>query len=430
MKCEKCNHENGEYDIICEKCGSPLNIEKNIELKKIYNDKPRAIDIVKIVPDDSEKIFNDTRQKVKYFFTFLLGSIFAIIIVLLVFFIRNYKSKDILIKYNNFINNSPIAVVYLGIDEAVDDKIDNYSFQYGFDYMYINLNKITAIKRKQLKNKMKLKKVDSTLVLIKDKKIVDSLDECNTESNMIDNFLLKNGIISKEKGNPTNELEKIDSVFKTDSTQFVYISNNKNSLNTEHNELIKKFCSENDIEYVYIEGYYMSDIQKLNVLKKFNYTEIHSEFFAIVDENEIKYATEYVPNDYDEYTKIGTNYGILDKTNINSMEKINLDKMKKIINSNSKNIVLIISDDCIYCEKIKPIIAKITKKNNLKIYYYDVDNKGINDLKKYLEMIDYKENLTFPLLLITENNKILESIVGLSDKDYYIEKFKEFGVIQ
>ena len=29
-----------------------------------------------------------------------------------------------------------------------------------------------------------------------------------------------------------------------------------------------------------------------------------------------------------------------------------------------------------------------------------------------------------------ENNKVLESIVGLSDKDYYIEKFKEFGVIK
>lgn len=430
MKCEKCNHVNSEYDIICEKCGSPLNIENNVELQKKYNDKPRAIDIVKIVPDNSEKIFNDTKQRVKYFFTFLLGSSFAILIIFLIFYIRDYKSRDILVKYDNFINNSQVAVVYFGIDEDVNKKIDDYSLKYGFDYMYINTNKINVLKRKKLKNKLKLKKLESTLMVIKEKKVVDILYDCNVESNMIDSFLLKNGYISKEKGNPANELEKVENIFKTEETKFVYISNNKNDLNSEHNELIKKFCSDNDIEYVYIEGYKLSDIQKLNVLKKFNYTEIHNEFFAIFDEGEEKYTTEYVPNSYSEYTKIGTNYGILDKTNITSMEKISIDKMKSIINSNSKNIVLIVSDDCMYCERIKPIITKIAKQNNLKVYYYNVDNKNVNDLKQYLEKIDYKDSLAFPLLLITENNKVLESIVGLSDKEYYIDKFKEFGVIK
>jgi len=296
--------------------------------------------------------------------------------------------------------------------------------------MYINTNKINVLKRKKFKNKLKLKKLESTLMVIKEKKVVDILYDCNVESNMIDGFLLKNGYISKEKGNPANELEKVENIFKTEETKFVYISNNKNDLNSEHNELIKKFCSDNDIEYVYIEGYKLSDIQKINVLKKFNYTEIHNEFFAIFDEGEEKYATEYVPNSYSEYTKIGTNYGILDKTNITSMEKISIDKMKSIINSNSKNIILIVSEDCIYCERIKPIITKIAKQNNLKVYYYSVDNKNNNDLKQYLEKIDYKDSLAFPLLLITENNKVLESIVGLSDKEYYVDKFKEFGVIK
>ena len=165
MKCEKCNHVNSEYDIICEKCGSPLNIENNIELQKKYNDKPHAIDIVKIVPDNSEKIFNDTKQRVKYFFTFLLGASFAILLIFLIFHIRNYKSGDILVKYDKFINNSQVAVVYFGIDEDVNKKIDDYSLKYGFDYMYINTNKISVIKRKKLKNKLKLKKLDSTLMV-------------------------------------------------------------------------------------------------------------------------------------------------------------------------------------------------------------------------------------------------------------------------
>ena len=48
MKCEKCGFLNSEYDIICEKCGSPLNIEKNIELQKKYNHKQAAIDIEEV----------------------------------------------------------------------------------------------------------------------------------------------------------------------------------------------------------------------------------------------------------------------------------------------------------------------------------------------------------------------------------------------
>ena len=39
MQCEKCGYINKQYDIICQKCGSPLNIEKNIELQKKYNHK-------------------------------------------------------------------------------------------------------------------------------------------------------------------------------------------------------------------------------------------------------------------------------------------------------------------------------------------------------------------------------------------------------
>lgn len=429
MKCEKCNHENSDYDIICEKCGSPLNIEKNIELKNIYNNKPRAIDIVKIVPDDSEIVFKNTKQKVKYAFTFILGTIFASLLIFIIFFIKNYKSSDIINKYEKFIDSASIAVIYLGTDNEVNKKIEDYSYKYDFSYMYVNCNKITALKRKQLKNRLKLKKIDSTIVVIKNKEIVDSVDDCSIETNVIDSFLYKNGIIAKEKGNPTIEVEKIDSAFKTDDAQILYVSNNKNELNNKHHELIKKFCEDNNIKYVNIEGYYLSDAQKLNIIAKLNYSEIHNEFFAIIDEGQLKYVTEYVPNNYNEIKNMVANYGILDDISINNMEQIDFNKLKNNIKLNSKNVFLIVSEDCIYCEKLKPIIGKISINNDLKVYYY-VNEEDKNSLKDYFKSINYNENITIPMVIITENNKILDSIVGLSDKDYYVEKFKEYGVIK
>ena len=65
MQCEKCGYINKQYDIICQKCGSPLNIEKNIELQKKYNHKPKAIDIEEIVPDNSEAVFDSTQKKIR-----------------------------------------------------------------------------------------------------------------------------------------------------------------------------------------------------------------------------------------------------------------------------------------------------------------------------------------------------------------------------
>ena len=81
VNCEKCGYQNSKYDIICNNCGSPLNIEDNIDLKKLYNNKQRAIDIDELEIDHSQVRFNTTKKRVKItiIFIFILTKVNSLI---------------------------------------------------------------------------------------------------------------------------------------------------------------------------------------------------------------------------------------------------------------------------------------------------------------------------------------------------------------
>ena len=134
MKCEKCNHENSEYDIICENCGSPLNIEKNIELKLKYNNKQRAIDIDEIEIEDTEAVFEDTKKKVSK----VLIVVFFFLIILFIIFgfniYKDYNSSDVLNKYETFIENNSIGIIYIGNDEKANKYLEDCSLEYEYNY--------------------------------------------------------------------------------------------------------------------------------------------------------------------------------------------------------------------------------------------------------------------------------------------------------
>ena len=431
MKCKKCGYENSIYDIICEKCGTPLNIEENDELKDKYNNKPRAIDIEEIVPSSEKYEFDDTKQKVKYVLSFLLGAIFVSVIVLCVFLIRDAKSKDILTKYNKFMKSDYIEVIYLGKEDEVSKLLKEYENKYEIKFLFINVNKITSVKKNKIKDDLDLDVVNSTVVIVKNGKVIDHIDKSNSNLNKVRNLLIENDIIPKEDGNPEVVKKNFDLAMDSQDSVIMYIANNKNDSNASHNEFIKKFCDNYSINYVFIEGYYLSDFQKLSLLNKLNYSDIHDELFVIVDEGEIKEVNEVVNEDFNHYFALASNYGIISSTNSASVKDIDVNHFVNLMNSKNKTVFFINSDDCTYCERLKPIVGKIGIQNSVNIYSLKIDEKNQKNVELYIQKIGFKEEkITTPLVLISENGKILDYIVGYSDKSIYIEKFKSNGVIR
>lgn len=428
MKCEKCGYENSPFNIICEKCGSPLRIEDNIELKKNYNSKPRAIDIEAITPDHSEKIFDNTKQKVRYVVVFLLGSIFATVVLFIISLIQNSKANDIMTLYEDFMKSDGIGLLYIGEDDKVDTKVTEYAKNYDFEYLYVATNKVTTKKKNKIKNNLKLEKLDSTLVIIDNGEILDYMHKSNLEN--IEKFLEDNKIIPEYSNDTREYISKFEYAIKSIEPMILYVANNKNDSNELHNKLLEEFCDEYSINYTYVEGFYLTEEQKLKLLNKVNYSEIHDELLIIIDEGIVKEVTEFVPNEKKDYFEFISNYGIIDVSSAKNLSKINEKKLKEIITSKDKNIILFTADDCSYCEKTKPILGKIGITNNLEVYLYNINSDNQNSLTQLLSEFDYNEVISTPSVLITENSKIIDTVVGYSDKKIYEDKLKELGVIR
>ncbi len=430
MVCDKCGYKNSEYDIICENCGCPLNIEKNIELQKKYNHKQRAIDIEEITPDQYKIEFANTKKKVRVALILFIVLSLVFLLFFSMLMIGEVKSNDILTKYNDFVDSSDIGVLYLGKNNDINDVLSTYAKNYELNYLYISTSKITTIKKNRLKSKLKLNKINSTIVILEKGKVIASLDGCKNNDD-VTKFLQKNNILPSEIGEPNKVINVFDESLKSQEPVILYMANNKNDLNDKHHNQLKKFCDDYSIKYVFIEGYYLTENQKLKLLKKLNYSEIHNEIVAIIDEGTIKEVSEDVSDSKKEYFELASNYGIIDISSSQSLKNIDINTFKTLVTGKDKSIIMFGSNDCQYCDRLKPIIGKIGIQNSISIYYFEPSNEDLSSVENYLVSLGYKEGkLSFPLVVITENNQLLDYIIGLSNKSLYEEKFIELGVIR
>lgn len=429
MKCEHCGFENSEYAIRCDQCGQPLNIEKNLVLQKNCSFKPRAIDIEKITPDYELIAFNSTKQRVRYFLAFLLGVLFISLIVLFIYLIRSNMTNDINVKINKALDSNEPYVLLIDNDNEYDEKIYKLSKKYEFKYLYIKSNKITLSKRKMIKKKLNIDSLKDTIVYIDKGKVVNKV--IFDKEKDIDRYLINNGLIASADGNPEEVMQVVDDAFNAQDSVIMYIANNDNKSNKNHYEQLKKFCSNYELSFVYIEGFKLSDNQKMRLIKRINYSVIHDELLVILDEGNIKNVSEFVGDDEKEYFQLISSYGIIDKSSADKLVNISLKQLGSIAKKDETNVILVSSNNCQYCERTKPILGKISIQNNIKVYNYKYNDKEKKTLEKYLTKRGFKEKvITTPLVIIFKNNKIEDYIIGMSSKTFYEEKFKEYGLIR
>ena len=430
MRCEKCGYVNSEYDIICEKCGSPLKIEDNIELQKKYNHKQRAIDIDEIdIPENQEAIFDDTKKKISNILVVLLLIGSALLLAILFGIIKDFRSRDIINQYNKFMTESDLGVLYLGSDSELNNFITDYSSVYNFPYLFVDTENITAFKRNRIKKELKLSKIKSTVVIISKGKKIAEMDDCSlTEKEELISFLQKNKVLPNDIGDPNEVIKKFETAITSKEPTIIYYVHKKTDNYDKKNKKISSFCENYSIDYKYIEGYYLTDNQNLSLLKKLNYNELQEELLIVVDEEKIVQVIEDVNPDSENYFKIMSSYGIIDESSSKSLKNINFNELKNIILMPTKNVIVFGRDDCPYCERLNPIIGKVGIQNNITIYYYKLDNS--NTVDDYLLSIGYKGGkLTPPVIIVTENNHVLDYMIGLTDKELINQKFKELGVI-
>ena len=111
--------------------------------------------------------------------------------------------------------------------------------------------------------------------------------------------------------------------------------------------------------------------------------------------------------------------------------QINVDKYLEYYAGSENKIVLLARPTCHYCQIAEPIIQNIAYKYDIDINYLNTDNFSDDDQKKFINSDDtFKNGYGTPYLMIVANNKIVDSVDGVTDTNHYEEFFKKNGYIK
>lgn len=427
MKCEKCEHVNSDSLNSCENCGAPLN--NDLKEKNIYPKKGKHIDIEDITEEKEQPSFSQTKIKVRNFLLFLLLIVIIGAVYLVGVLMTETFSQEVFKKYKDIMEHSSLALIYLGYDEDINQKCIDYSENYGFDYVNIEANKISLSKKKKLRNELNIYNLTSTLVVVQDGVPITYYSKVASTDELLE-FLQENYLVPMKIEDTTETLELFkNSVVALDDT-IIYLPTKYEDETEIKSKAIQEICEENGMLYVEVKGYVLSNKQLKKVMSQIGFSEIQDDLVLYVSDGKVVTVLEADKTSEDAYFHLFTNRGIIDVTSGDYLKEINKSKFAKIVEEKKLNVIFISTDDCSYCERVKPVLGKIAAQNNLVIYHLNA-TKDKTKISNMIKELGYDDGLTLtPFVLLVENNRYVDSIIGLADKELYNNKFVEYGVIK
>ncbi len=428
MKCESCGHANSSYSIVCEKCGAPLKIEENELLQKKYHDKGKHIDIEEIVEIHDELDFNKTRKKVRSVIVFVIVFSLAFLLYFLATYLLDEGSKEVLNTYSDYMENSSLALFYFGDDNELDSLYEDYSKNYGFDYLNIQTNKISQKNRRKIQRELNVYNVTSALVIVKNGVPLASFTQINDEEKVLE-FLQVNEVIPQYLGDTEKELETFKNVFDSENPILLYFPTSYHSDIEKSEESIKAIAEQYDLEYQEVKGYILSKRQLLKLMSQLGYTEIQDDLILYIIDGKVEKAV--IDTEKKSYFQLLSSYGIIDTSTANYLVHISENQFFELMkDEKSKHVILIGSNECNYCDRVKPVLGQLANQKQIVIYYLDASNKWDMISEKVKEMGLETGLTSTPFMMIVEKNIILGHIVGPAKKDLYLETLTEMGVIR
>lgn len=429
MKCEKCGFEIKKLSNNCDNCGAPLlNSTETVDEIKSYK-KGKHIDIEDIVAEKKPKSFNQTKRNVRNFLIFLFLIIIIAVVYLIGVLLTDLFSQEMFDKYEDIMEHSTLALVYLGNDESIDEACVEYSTNYGFDYLNIDVKNISYAKKKMLRRELNVYNLTSTLVVVQEGVPISHYSKLENVEQLT-NYLQTDNLIPMVIEDTEDTLNTYQSAMKAKEDTIIYLPTTYESDTDDKGKAIMKISEENDLIYTEVKGYILSNRQLIKIMSDLGFSTIQSDLIVYVSEGKVVSVLEASEKSESEYFHLFSNRGIIDVTSGDNLEEISRTEFSNILDKNDRSVIFISENNCSYCERVKPILGKIASQNNLKIYSLDA-TKNKDKISDMIKDIGYKDGLTnTPFVLIVDNGKYIDSIVGLADMDLYTNKFTEYGVIK
>lgn len=239
-------------------------------------------------------------------------------------------------------------------------------------------------------------------------------------------------VMTGQKGD--SYVTKIDNAFASKESKLVYLGRPTCGYCTLLKPVLDRYSKQYKFDYEYINTDEVGTSRMETILDKFGKTsaEFGTPYVAIVkDGKKIAELNGYAAEDklfqfLQENSFIGKDEKLV-------LNYIDYAKYKELLNSESKELFVMVQTGCSYCEEAKPVLEEIAKEYNIKINILNIGNfKDDAEKKEFMDSLPYynKEQWGTPLMLVVENKNVVAHKEGFSSKEDHVQFLKDNGYIK
>ncbi len=430
MKCDKCGHDNNKYSVICEQCGAPLDIEKNPFLQEKYHHKGKHIDIEEIEKVKPKPDFNTTRKTVSKVLVILFIVLFAAFCYVVGTYLIDRESEEMWKTYQNYRDNSSLAVFYFGEEDEINQLCEEYAKTYEFDYLQVLPSKISRHRKQTIKEEMNIYNLTTTVVVVQNQEPVGLLSNV-TKENLVP-FLQEEEAIPYYFDNPEETLETFREAFGQEQPTLIYLPTSYRETLSKNSETLQSIAEEYSIQYYEVLGYTLSKKQLLHIMTQLGYSEIQDDLIIYVRDGQIQQVIVDERKNAKLYFNLLESSEIIDTSNTKTLIELSLSEWKKLVTDEKQKYVVLVRGDenAAQCDRAESILEQIAMQNQIDIYLLDITEHR-QEVSDYVVDLGVDTGITnLPFLMVVEKNHILDYIVGLTTKELYVDKLLELGVIR
>lgn len=363
----------------------------------------------------------DTIKKTLKIIIFLL--IITTFGILLIFSKDNKKIKVV----KEFVKTGT-KVLYISTDDKHSNYLENLLEKYDIEYFYINSSELSKIEKTKLEKIINSKYLSNIVVTFKDGKVTDAIIDYASET-QLNEFLQKNGIIPQVMGDIKGILESANQI--DFELGIIYIPYKYVTGIAEQMKILEEISKEYGATYKMIDAYLLSFIQQEKLNSIFQISSVDNQIVILIKNGKIinsirgiKSKSEYINELYDKN---------FINTKENYISDINFYEFENLFNQSKKSVVIISKENCKYCSEVISLLNSISLDYNIEVFNLNIinfNNELASDVSKKLNEYGYVDGLTTPLTLLIESNKLIDYVIGPSNEEYFVEIFKENGIIK
>ena len=354
----------------------------------------------------------------------ILGILLVIFFSLLFITKDNSRIKDI----KKFIQTDTKILYISNKNNYKEYPIDLFK-KYEINYLYIDSDKLTNVEETKLEKIINSKYLSNIIVIYNNGEIVDAIIEYDNEESL-NKFLQKNNIIPEVIGDNINIIEEVKTILDTEYS-LIYLPYKSIDKIDNQDRILKDICEDYEINYKKIDAFLLSSSQhnKLNTLLQIS--KVEEQIVILVKNKKIIGSIRDI-NNKKEYLEKLKEYKFVEEIN-SLITFINLNEFNNLLNNNEKNIIVIGKDECKYCDSVTTTLNDIAINYDIKINYINVgklDSDISLQVEEKLIELNYNDGFTTPIVLVVENNKLLNYVIGFASEQYFVDIFTENGIIK